>query len=211
MPATHASLITPQSAGGAAYLAAVAFFAADRHKLQRRKGVNEWPYINHPLAVANVLVEAGETDPETLAAAIGHDLVEDTETTAEELAQRFGVAMRDLVLECSDDKSLPYAARKQSQIDYAPHASFRAGKIKLADKIVNLRDLATETPPNWGGERVGVYFDWALAVATPLLAKHPALGAVFEEAYALKSTAIEAADRLLAQHRAAHGSRRGML
>ena len=68
-------------------------FAADKHRDQRRKDAAASPYINHPIALANVLVREGEvTDPAVLAAALLHDTVEDTQTTPAELAGRVRAA-----------------------------------------------------------------------------------------------------------------------
>ena len=66
-------------------------FAAEKHRLQRRKDAEASPYINHPIALARVLCnEAGVTDTVVLCAALLHDTIEDTNTTAEELRKRFG-------------------------------------------------------------------------------------------------------------------------
>src|SRR5437660_12828890 len=60
-------------------------FAAHKHRDQRRKDAEASPYINHPIALADALVnEGGVTDTETLCAALLHDAVEDTATTHEE-------------------------------------------------------------------------------------------------------------------------------
>ena len=83
-------------------------FAAHKHRDQRRKDVHASPYINHPIALANILVnEAGIHDSEVLCAALLHDTIEDTETTAAELEAEFGAVVRDIVLEVTDDKLLP--------------------------------------------------------------------------------------------------------
>jgi len=104
-------------------LAAIAF-AADKNRNQRRKDAAASPYINHPIALANILAnEAGIDDERVLIAAILHDTVEDTETTAQELVRHFGQEIADIVLEVSDDKSLLKAERKQQQIDHAPSIS----------------------------------------------------------------------------------------
>ena len=61
-------------------------FAADKHRDHRRKDEHASPYINHPIALADILVnEAGVTDIQTLCAAILHDTIEDTQTSAREL------------------------------------------------------------------------------------------------------------------------------
>ena len=108
-------------------------FAAEKHRNQRRKDPEASPYINHPIALAHVLLhEAGIDDVMVLAAALLHDTVEDTDTTADELRKAFGETIADLVLEVTDDKSLPKAERKRLQIEHAPHLSPGAKLIKLA-------------------------------------------------------------------------------
>ena len=58
-------------------------FAAVKHRDQRRKDASASPYINHPLALANVLaVEGGVENSEIICAALLHDTIEDTKTTA---------------------------------------------------------------------------------------------------------------------------------
>lgn len=88
-------------------------FAAARHRDQRRKDRDASPYINHPIALAEVLARMGVTDPVVLQAAILHDTIEDTETTPDEIEERFGTAVRAVVEEVTDDKALPKTVRKQ--------------------------------------------------------------------------------------------------
>jgi len=123
-------------------LAAIAF-AADKHRDQRRKNAAASLYINHPITLTN---EAEIDDERVLIAAVLHDTLEDTETTVQELVRHFGKEIADIVLEVSDDKTLSKAARKQQQIDHAPHISRRVKLVKLADKICNLRDIAHSQP-----------------------------------------------------------------
>jgi guanosine-3',5'-bis(diphosphate) 3'-pyrophosphohydrolase len=140
-------------------------FAADRHRNQRRKDAEASPYINHPISLANVLANEGAvTDPVVLCAALLHDTIEDTTTTAEELTAAFGQSITDVVLEVTDDKKLDKAVRKQLQIEHARHASKQAKLVKLADKICNLRDIAATPPADWSTERKAEYFDWAKSV-----------------------------------------------
>src|ERR1700755_962757 len=74
-------------------------FAAHKHRDQKRKNVAASPYINHPIALAAVLVhEGGVTDIPVLCAAILHDTVEDTQTTREELVERFGSEIAGMVI-----------------------------------------------------------------------------------------------------------------
>ena len=164
-----------------------AAFAAHKHRDQRRKDAGATPYINHPLALARILsVEGGVIDPVTIAAALLHDTIEDTETTPEELEAEFGADIRSIVEQVTDDKTLPKAARKQAQVDHAGHISHRAQLVKLADKIANLRDVATAPPDRWDLQRRQEYFDWGKRVIDRLRGAHPALEAVFDDAYATR-------------------------
>jgi guanosine-3',5'-bis(diphosphate) 3'-pyrophosphohydrolase len=159
-------------------------FAAAKHKDQRRKDVEASPYINHPIALANVLCNEGYvTDIEVICSALLHDTVEDTDTEPEELEVEFGKAIRDIVMEVTDDKTLPKEERKQAQIDHAPELSDKAKLVKLADKIANLRDVANSPPPDWSLARRREYFNWAEAVVKRLGPVHAKLEAVFEAAY----------------------------
>jgi guanosine-3',5'-bis(diphosphate) 3'-pyrophosphohydrolase len=159
-------------------------FAAEKHRIQRRKDASASPYINHPIALANVLLnEGGVEDEHVLVAALLHDTLEDTETTAQELVQLFGKEIADLVLEVTDDKALPKAERKRLQIEHAPHISRQAKLVKLADKICNLRDITTCAPADWSMARKQEYFEWAKAVVDGLRGVHPGLEYLFDEAY----------------------------
>lgn len=159
-------------------------FAADKHRNQRRKDADASPYINHPIALVNTLVhEGGIEDPAVLCAAILHDTIEDTETTAEELKECFGEKIASTVLEVTDDKSLPTQARKQLQIEHAPLISTEAKLVKLADKICNLRDIISSPPANWSEERKQEYFDWAAQVVAGIKGVNSRLEAVFYSLY----------------------------
>ena len=150
-------------------LIAALAFAADKHKNQRRKDADASPYINHPIALANLLLnEAGVEDQRVLVAAILHDTIEDTDTTEQELVKHFGKDVADIVLEVTDDKALPKAERKRLQIEHAAHISRRAKLVKLADKICNLRDITSSPPAGWSIQRKQEYFDWAKSVVDEL-------------------------------------------
>jgi len=160
-------------------------FAAHKHRDQRRKDVCASPYINHPIQLVDVLCnEAGVSDVNVLCAAILHDTIEDTETTAEELAEHFGQQISNIVVEMSDDTNLCRADRKQAQIYHAAELTDEAKLVKLADKICNLRDVADNPPAGWEIQRRQEYFDWALAVIDGLRGVHPVLEKIFDETYA---------------------------
>ncbi len=146
-----------------------AAFAAARHADQRRKHCDGAPYINHLLEVAReISVTAGNDDPATLAAALLHDALEATDSTAGEIAERFGAKVAELVLECSDDASLSRKERKQAQIDHAPNLTPSAKLIKLADKLCNVRDVRIAPSKKWSTKRRKAYVEWAGKVVTAL-------------------------------------------
>jgi guanosine-3',5'-bis(diphosphate) 3'-pyrophosphohydrolase len=162
-------------------------FAAHEHRRQRRKDIEASPYINHPIALAQVLAsEAKVTDERILIAAVLHDIIEDTERTFEDLRERFGLAIAEIVAEVSDDKSLSKQRRKELQVERAPHLSERAKLVKLADKICNLRDIAATPPHDWSLRRRQEYFDWAKRVIDGMRGVHPTLEALFDAAYATR-------------------------
>jgi guanosine-3',5'-bis(diphosphate) 3'-pyrophosphohydrolase len=160
-------------------------FAAEKHKRQLRKNSGGTPYINHPLATAELLAREGRVDDMTvLVAAILHDTIEDTETTPDELERLFGAGVAGVVAEVTDDKSLPKAERKRLQIEHAPHLSRGAKLVKLADKLCNVKDVAEDPPKDWPLARRQEYFDWAKAVVDGLRGVNALLEAKFNQLYA---------------------------
>lgn len=116
--------------------------------------LNQWIYFP---GVAYILThEANITDPEVIQAALLHDTVEDTDTTFEEIEQEFGLNVKNIVAEVTDDKSLPPAERKRLQIVHAKDSTRQAKLVKLADKLYNLRDLQSCIPEGW--TEVGRFF-----------------------------------------------------
>lgn len=137
-------------------------FSAKKHRYQTRKGDDAEPYINHPVEVANLLANIGKVkDINILIAAVLHDTIEDTETTADEITNLFGAEVCGMVLEVTDDKSLPKAERKQKQVEHAPHLSNGAKHVKLGDKISNVTDVLNNPPKDWSKQRKDEYIEWA--------------------------------------------------
>jgi guanosine-3',5'-bis(diphosphate) 3'-pyrophosphohydrolase len=185
-PALKAASPWPSGPGGdmAQVIDAIAF-AAQKHRHQRRKDVHASPYINHPIELVQVLVsEAGVLDTAVLVAAILHDTIEDTQTTEQEIAARFGSAIASVVLELTDDKNLPKLQRKAAQVARAAAATRNARLVRLADKICNLRDVADSAPVGWSVARCREYFDWARSVVDGMRGTHTVLEALFDEIYA---------------------------
>jgi guanosine-3',5'-bis(diphosphate) 3'-pyrophosphohydrolase len=111
------------------------------HAGQVRSGSGGMAYIHHPVAVAELLAEHGYGE-ETVAAALLHDVVEDSETTVEEIAARFGPAVASLVEALTDDESVePYERRKAEHRQRVRGAAGDAPAIYAADKLSNVRVL----------------------------------------------------------------------
>ena len=164
---------------------AAAHFAAEHHKGQKRKGEAGEPYINHLIEVAELIATSSDAlDADLIMAGFLHDTIEDTNVTRQELEQRFGKDVAALVVEVTDDKSLPKEQRKALQVQNAHKKSPRAQTLKLADKISNLRALLSTPPANWPVQRKREYFDWAREVVSRLTQPNPKLKAEFERTYA---------------------------
>lgn len=140
-------------------------FAAERHSAQRRKGADKSPYVNHLAEVANLVSEAtAGRDVNLVIAALLHDTVEDVGVTPEEIREKFGDDVVNIVEAVSDDKSLPKAERKRLQIEHAPHLPRRVQILKIADKIANLRTTISDPPEGWDIQSRCDYFIWSKKV-----------------------------------------------
>ena len=156
-------------------------FASLKHRNQRRKDANSSPYINHPIALVDVLVnEGGVGDIPILCAAILHDTIEDTETTAGELLAAFGEKIASIVVELTDDKTMEKQVRKELQVEHARFSSHEAKLVKLADKICNLRDILSAPPAHWGTERKREYFAWSARVVDGIRGVNPQMEMIFD-------------------------------
>lgn len=165
--------------------------ASIAHKFQMRKD-NQTPFINHPIQVAELISSVGGIQNENiLCAAILHDIIEDTPTTFEEVKNAFGKEVALIVMECSDDKSLPKAERKRLQVEKVRYKSNSAKIVKLADKIANMTDIIVNAPTDWDMERKLAYFEWAKQVVDAgLRGINPSLEAMFNDVYFQKQWII---------------------
>lgn len=158
-------------------------FAAKKHGIikQTRKDTEQTPYIVHPIGVANIILEIGkEYDADVISGALLHDTVEDTNTTFQEIKDKFGVAIESFVREVTDDKSLAKDERKRLQIEHAHQKSLGAAMIKYGDKLYNLTDLMHNPPADWKKERIIEYFKWAQQVVNRLPAANKELRVAVE-------------------------------
>ncbi len=119
------------------------------HEGQRRASGES--YIEHPLAVAAILADL-EMDRQTIAAALLHDVVEDTSVTSEQVAAAFGEEIAQLVEGVTKLTRIPYQSKEDAQVEnlrkmfMAMARDIRVIIIKLADRLHNMRTLASLTP-----------------------------------------------------------------
>jgi guanosine-3',5'-bis(diphosphate) 3'-pyrophosphohydrolase len=147
---------------GVRLVSEAADLAARRHNGMARKGRGNEPYINHLAEVANLLAIATEgNDAGLVAAGWLHDTVEDTPTTGQELAEKFGNRVAMLVIEVTDDMNLPKRERRRRQVVDAPHKSPDAKLIKIADKISNIRARILPRPSQDQRDDLTDYLGWA--------------------------------------------------
>jgi len=165
--------------------------AARRHNGMARKGRGDEPYINHLAEVANLLARVTDgADAELVAAGWLHDLIEDTETRREELAEKFSPRVASLVVEVTDDMSLPKPERRQRQITDAPHKSPDAKLIKIADKVSNIGARIVPDPSE--DERADLidYTAWAEKVVAGCRGGNARLDRTFDETVKLARSSL---------------------
>lgn len=157
-------------------------FSAEKHNDQRRKDTKSSPYINHPIQVMETLwTVGGVRDEIVLTAALLHDTIEDTDATPAEIGREFGEEILALVLEVTDDKSLPKPVRKQLQIESASKKSPKAKLLKLADKLCNVQDLVHSPPLNWDLKRRQEYLEWSEKVVQGIRGTNQSLENRYDE------------------------------
>jgi (p)ppGpp synthase/HD superfamily hydrolase len=126
--------------------------ALDAHEGQVRKGLEEAPYVTHPIQIALLLARLGFDDA-LIQAGLLHDVVEDCAGwTLARVEKEFGPRVRSIVAELTEDKTKSWEERKHWAVDHAAHMSSEALAVKAADKLHNLqslvRDLGNASDPS---------------------------------------------------------------
>ena len=119
-------------------------YATEKHKGQFRKGTAR-PYIIHPLETLSIVMECHPSATLAMAAVL-HDVLEDTDTTYEEIVKEFGKDVADLVKSHSETKTengvkLPWQVRKDRAIEELKVASLDTKLLVFADSLANLRAI----------------------------------------------------------------------
>ncbi len=124
--------------------------AVAAHQGQRRASGES--FVEHPLAVAGILAEL-EVDHQTIAAALLHDVVEDTSVTSEQVTEQFGEEVARLVEGVTKLTRIPYQSKEDAQVEnlrkmfLAMAKDIRVIIIKLADRLHNMRTLGSLSAP----------------------------------------------------------------
>lgn len=125
-------------------------FSATAHEGQKRQTGE--PYFIHPCAVVNILVDLGFDDVSTLVAAFLHDVLEDTPVTSDELEQKFGKEVLELVEGVTKLDKIKFVSAEDEQAEnlrkmfFAMAKDYRVIIIKLADRLHNMRTLDALKP-----------------------------------------------------------------
>lgn len=130
-------------------------FALEAHKGQLRKDGKS--YISHPFAVAMELAQNGAA-PELIAAGLLHDTIEDAGVTSEELRNRFGEEVLQIIQFDTEDKSCSWTERKTRTLNELKNCDRKYAMLVCADKLANIRDIAEDLEKN--GETVWECFKY---------------------------------------------------
>jgi (p)ppGpp synthase/HD superfamily hydrolase len=189
------------AAGRSELIARALAKAATAHAGQIRNGSGGLPYVEHPRMVAATLAERGYPD-EILAAALLHDVVEDSDTTVEDLRGEFGDAIADLVAALSDDESIgSYRDRKDEHRSRVADVDGDALAVYAADKLANMTTLHEAIEAE--GIKVADEYDVPLDVKLEVWEADAAMLAAKAPRLALLDPLATAIGRLAADLRAA--------
>lgn len=150
-----------------------------------RSGESRRAYIEHPLALVAILRRHGVSDPITLAGALLHDAIEESNhdpQVAIAIKRESGAEVLALVLEVTDLGDVSREERRAEQIARAKGYSIRAGLVRTADKLANLSEILA-TPPKWAPKHVIAYAGFAMQVVAVCGHVCPAMALECQQAF----------------------------
>jgi (p)ppGpp synthase/HD superfamily hydrolase len=170
--------LRPHPTDGLPLTEAALLFAAERHAGQLLEG-EQAPFVKHPLEVASLLSAAGYPD-QIVASGVLHDVLESTDTPANELAFRFGPRVAELVKAVSEDESIEdRGERKAALREQVARGPLEAAAVFAADKISRARELRSKLgaglPPDQAAAKLDHYraslamLQWRLGRRHPLV------------------------------------------
>jgi (p)ppGpp synthase/HD superfamily hydrolase len=118
-------------------------FASVAHRDQLRKNPGEIPYVSHVAAVALILAKAGYPE-DVVVAGLLHDVIEDTKYTAEDIKDRFGERILEIVLGVTENKKLPWDERQQDYNNHLREQNEPVRVVSAADLLANRLSLLAE-------------------------------------------------------------------
>ena len=160
-----------------------AAFAAEKHRNGRRKDAEASPYINHPIQLAYILVQA---DIEIRSCSPPRCCTTRSKTPTPRTTKSKSCSDTRLKTSWSSAPTTSCSTkleRKQAQVDKAAKISQKAKLVKIADKIANVSDIDGAPPAGWSVERKREYYDWAKR-SGPDARREPRLEARFDAEYA---------------------------
>ena len=162
--------------------------AIARHAGQCRPNHSREPKINHIEEVAQLVKESGGNQDEVAAAWL-HDIIEDTNTTIEEIDELFGLEIAQLVDGLTDPpefSSLPLDVRKHQQAQRLLSKSKGVRRVKLCDQISNVHSVINDPPLDWDNQKCLAYIEGAKKITDVCYGVSDYLDALFKEIYKKK-------------------------
>jgi (p)ppGpp synthase/HD superfamily hydrolase len=163
---------------------------ADEHHAGQMRGLDDLPFVTHPLEVACLLHEAGYSD-EVVAAGVLHDVIEDTDAEHRDLEDRFGAEVARLVAAVTDDPSIEdRGERKAALRRQVADAGECAAAVFAADKVSKARELRVRASRGHSEEGDGAkveHYDASLEMLAGLIPGHSLVGQLRGELEALRA------------------------
>jgi hypothetical protein len=147
--------------------------------------------VNHLIEVMDIVGRVtGGADVDLMVAALLHDTIEDGGVAPEDLETRFGTRVARIVVENSDDMSLPKPERKAQRIATMPLKPVDSRMVKIADVVSNLRSVVVSAPAGWDVERKLGYLNACRLLVQAGPGTSATLEALFDETAAAAERAI---------------------